>query len=122
MEDDKRLTSKLDCKEIKINKIKEKPAIQSPGSSPPPAPQREPGEFSEFQMVYTEDLGVPSRSRDIKRPHAWVCVCFLCSVGHHTQGLGHAGSVLCHRRPSLTFMFEALELLYGRRWTGCLLK
>lgn len=36
MEDDKRLTSKLDCKEIKINKIKEKPAIQSPGSSPPP--------------------------------------------------------------------------------------
>lgn len=49
MEDDKNLTSKLDCKEIKINNIKERFAIQSPGNFFFSSLEREPRELGNFK-------------------------------------------------------------------------
>lgn len=38
-------------------------------------------------MIYNRDLGLVSRSREVKGPQACPCVCCLCGVGHRVSDL-----------------------------------
>lgn len=110
------LTSKLDCKEIKINKIKERLAIQSPGNLE---------KSVNFKWFIAGIWGWLVEVGTVKGlTHAQVWVCFLCSVGLTPKALVTLGK-LYNRRSSLAFMFEALELYleedgrvayWGRKW------